>query len=62
MAIEQAYCESTCAAQDLQEDCSCFQEEDEESHLFRAVMIAVPAGLMLWAGVLRIAVVIAHRL
>lgn len=63
MASDQAYCALTEAAEEELEDCGCLlEEEEEESHLFVGMMIAVPAGLVLWAGALRVALEIAHRL
>ena len=66
MVIEMASNKSGCALSGTVKDehefeCSC-EPEEEKSHLFLGIMIALPAGLMLWAGALRVAVEIAHRL
>ena len=62
MAMQQACGGLTLVADEEIHKCGCSVEQEEESHLFLGVMIALPAGLMLWAGVLRVAVEIAHRL
>ena len=43
--------------------CGCAAEElPTDSHLFRGILIAIPAGLLAWAGLLRIAGEVLHRL
>jgi hypothetical protein len=38
------------------------EEMDEDGRFFRGMLIAIPSGLLLWAGLLRVAGEILHRL
>jgi hypothetical protein len=43
---------------DVDCSCECTQQEHEKNHFFRGILIAVPAGLALWAGILKVATVV----
>jgi hypothetical protein len=47
---------NTCGA------CGYSDELNVNGHFFRGVLIAIPAGLLLWAGLLRVAGEVLHRL
>jgi hypothetical protein len=42
--------------------CGCANELNEDTHFFRGIMIAIPAGLLAWAGLLRVVGEVIHRL
>jgi hypothetical protein len=35
--------------------CECFEEELQPNHFFRGFVIAIPSGLLMWAGLLKLA-------
>lgn len=43
-------------------ECSCNEEAHQESKFFRGLLVAVPAGLAMWVGLLKLASVIAHHI
>jgi hypothetical protein len=42
--------------------CGCAEDFDQDGRFFRGIMIAIPSGLLLWAGLLRIAGEVLHRM
>ena len=42
----------------------CYGNEDahQDSNFFRGILVAVPAGLAMWVGLLKLAAVIAHHI
>jgi hypothetical protein len=41
--------------------CGCSAEDHEQSHFFRGILVAVPTGLALWLGLLKVAsLVLSH--
>ncbi len=43
-------------------ECACNEEAHQESNFFRGILVAVPAGLAMWVGLLKLATVIAHHI
>jgi hypothetical protein len=46
---------------DVQLSCECSREEHEQNHFFRGILVAVPAGLVLWIGILKVAALVLSR-
>ena len=46
----------------LANSCGCNEEITGENHFFRGILIAIPAGLLAWAGLLRIVGEVLHRI
>ena len=45
----------------VSELCGCREPERLEGGFFRGVFIAVPAGLVMWYGILRVVTEVVHR-
>ena len=43
-------------------ECACNEEAHQESNFFRGIFVAVPAGLAMWFGLLKLATAIVHHI
>ena len=43
-------------------ECACTEEVAQEGNFFRGIFVAVPAGLVLWFGLLKLATIIVHHI
>ena len=43
-------------------DCACNEESNQKGNFFRGILVAVPAGMAMWVGLLKLATVIAHHI
>ena len=43
-------------------ECACKEEAHQESNFFRGIFVAVPAGLAMWFGLLKLATAIVHHI